>query len=59
MIMFHNSSIYDERLIYTKCNVFSHVLDTIGFPMKRKLMRFKFCFGVYAFQDPPLCNSTM
>jgi hypothetical protein len=39
MIMFYNGSIYDKRLIYSKFNVFSHVLDTNGFPMKRKLIR--------------------
>jgi len=36
-----------------KSNVFCHVLNNIGFPMK-KLLNYKICFVTYAFQDAPL-----
>ncbi len=35
-----------------------YVLNYIGFFMKGKLLRSNSFFGVFAFQDPPLCSST-
>jgi hypothetical protein len=56
MILFHNeSTIKDE--ISQNVIIFSYS-QQCRFSYKGKAYKIKFRFGVYAFQDPPLCSST-